>query len=63
MKKRYHVILSKEEYEIIKGLLLKENISYEPSEYNNKEMYLNMSLDSEEVMKVNIILDWLNCRK
>ena len=63
MKKRYHVILSKEEYEIIKGLLLKENISYEPSEYNNKEIYLNMSLDSEEVMKVNIILDWLNCRK
>ena len=63
MKKRYHVILSKEEYEIIKGLLLKENISYEPSEYNNKETYLNMSLDSEEVMKVNIILDWLNCRK
>ena len=63
MKKTYHVILSKEEYEIIKGLLLKENISYEPSEYNNKEMYLNMSLDSEEVMKVNIILDWLNCRK
>ena len=63
MKKRYHVILSKEEYEMIKGLLLKENISYEPSEYNNKETYLNMSLDSEEVMKVNIILDWLNCRK
>ena len=63
MKKGYHVILSKEEYEIIKGLLLKENISYEPSEYNNKETYLNMSLDSEEVMKVNIILDWLNCRK
>ena len=63
MKKRYHVILSKEEYEIIKGLLLKENISYEPSDYNNKETYLNMSLDSEEVMKVNIILDWLNCRK
>ena len=63
MKKTYHVILSKEEYEIIKGLLLKENISYEPSEYNNKEIYLNMSLDSEEVMKVNIILDWLNCRK
>ena len=63
MKKRYHVILSKEEYEIIRGLLLKENISYEPSEYNNKEAYLNMSLDSEEVMKVNIILDWLNCRK
>ena len=63
MKKTYHVILSKEEYEIIKGLLLKENISYEPSEYNNKETYLNMSLDSEEVMKVNIILDWLNCRK
>ena len=63
MKKRYHVILSKEEYEIIRGLLLKENISYEPSEYNNKETYLNMSLDSEEVMKVNIILDWLNCRK
>ena len=63
MKKRYHVILSKEEYEIIKGLLLKENISYEPSEYNNKETYLNMSLDFEEVMKVNIILDWLNCRK
>ena len=63
MKKRYHVILSKEEYEIIKGLLLKENISYEPSEYNNKETYLNMSLDSKEVMKVNIILDWLNCRK
>ena len=63
MKKRYHVILSKEEYEIIKGLLLKENISYEPSEYNNKETYLNMSLDSEEVIKVNIILDWLNCRK
>ena len=63
MKKRYHVILSKEEYEIIKGLLLKENISYEPSEYNNKETYLNMSLDSEEDMKVNIILDWLNCRK
>ena len=63
MKKRYHVILSKEEYEIIKGLLLKENISYEPSEYNNKETYLNMSLDSEEVMKVNIILNWLNCRK
>ena len=63
MKKRYHVILSKEEYEIIKGLLLKENISYETSEYNNKETYLNMSLDSEEVMKVNIILDWLNCRK
>ena len=63
MKKRYHVILSKEEYEIIKGLLLKENINYEPSEYNNKETYLNMSLDSEEVMKVNIILDWLNCRK
>ena len=31
--------------------------------YNNKETYLNMSLDSEEVMKVNIILDWLNCRK
>ena len=63
MKKGYHVILSKEEYEIIKGLLLKENINYEPSEYNNKETYLNMSLDSEEVMKVNIILDWLNCRK
>ena len=63
MKKRYHVKLSKEEYEIIKGLLLKENINYEPSEYNNKETYLNMSLDSEEVMKVNIILDWLNCRK
>ena len=63
MKKKYHVILSKEEYEIIKGLLLKENISYEPSEYNNKETYLNMSLDSEEVIKVNIILDWLNCRK
>ena len=63
MKKRYHVILSKEEYEIIKGLLLKENISYEPSEYNNKETYLNMSLDSEEVIKVNIILNWLNCRK
>ena len=63
MKKRYHVILSKEEYEIIKGLLLKENISYEPSEYNNKETYLNMNLNSEEVMKVNIILDWLNCRK
>ena len=63
MKKRYHVILSKEEYEIIRGLLLKENISYEPSDYNNKETYLNMSLDSEEVMKVNIILDWLNCRK
>ena len=63
MKKRYHVILSKEEYEIIKGLLLKENINYEPSEYNNKETYLNMSLDSEEVMKVNIILNWLNCRK
>ena len=63
MKKTYHVILSKEEYEIIKGLLLKENISYEPSEYNNKETYLNMSLDFEEVMKVNIILDWLNCRK
>ena len=63
MKKRYHVILSKEEYEIIKGLLLKENISYEASDYNNKETYLNMSLDSEEVMKVNIILDWLNCRK
>ena len=63
MKKRYHVILSKEEYEIIRGLLLKENISYEPSNYNNKETYLNMSLDSKEVMKVNIILDWLNCRK
>ena len=63
MKKRYHVILSKEEYEIIRGLLLKENINYEPSDYNNKETYLNMSLDSEEVMKVNIILDWLNCRK
>ena len=63
MKKRYHVILSKEEYEIIKGLLLKENISYEPSEYNNKETYLNMNLNSEEVIKVNIILDWLNCRK
>ena len=63
MKKTYHVILSKEEYEIIKGLLLKENISYEPSEYNNKETYLNMNLNSEEVMKVNIILDWLNCRK
>ena len=63
MKKRYHVILSKEEYEIIKGLLLKENISYEHTEYNNKEIYLNMSLNSEEVMKVNIILDWLNCRK
>ena len=63
MKKTYHVILSKEEYEIIRGLLLKENINYESSEYNNKETYLNMSLDSEEVMKVNIILDWLNCRK
>ena len=63
MKKGYHVILSKEEYEIIKGLLLKENISYEPSDYNNKETYLNMNLNSEEVMKVNIILDWLNCRK
>ena len=63
MKKRYHVILSKEEYEIIRGLLLKENISYEPSDYNNKETYLNMNLNSEEVMKVNIILDWLNCRK
>ena len=63
MKKRYHVILNKEEYKLIKGLLLKENISYEASEYNNKETYLNMSLDSEEVMKVNIILDWLNCRK
>ena len=63
MKKGYHVILSKEEYEIIKGLLLKENISYEPSEYNNKETYLNMNLNYEEVMKVNIILNWLNCRK
>ena len=63
MKKRYHVILSKEEYQLIRGLLLSENISFEPSEYNNKETYLNMSLDSEEVMKVNIILDWLNCRK
>ena len=63
MKKTYHVILSKEEYQLIKGLLLKENITFEPSEYNNKETYLNMSLDSEEVMKVNIILDWLNCRK
>ena len=63
MKKTYHVILSKEEYEIIRGLLLKENINYEASEYNNKETYLNMSLDSEEVMKVNIILNWLNCRK
>ena len=63
MKKRYHVILSKEEYEIIRGLLLKENISYEPSDYNNKETYLNMNLNSEEVIKVNIILDWLNCRK
>ena len=63
MKKRYHIILSKEEYQLIRGLLLSENISFEPSEYNNKETYLNMSLDSEEVMKVNIILDWLNCRK
>ena len=63
MKKGYHVILSKEEYEIIKGLLLKENISYEPSDYDDKETYSNMSLESEEVMKVNIILDWLNCRK
>ena len=63
MKKRYHIILSKEEYQLIRGLLLSENISFEPSEYNNKETYLNMSLDSEEVMKVNIILNWLNCRK
>ena len=63
MKKGYHVILNKEEYQLIRGLLLSENISFEPSEYNNKETYLNMSLDSEEVMKVNIILDWLNCRK
>ena len=55
--------LSIEEYQLIRGLLLSENISFEPSEYNNKETYLNMSLDSEEVMKVNIILDWLNCRK
>ena len=63
MKKRYHIILSKEEYQLIRGLLLSENISFEPSEYNNKETYLNMSLDSEEVIKVNIILNWLNCRK
>ena len=63
MKKIYHVILNKEEYQLIRGLLLSENISFEPSDYNSKEIYLNMSLDSEEVMKVNIILNWLNCRK
>ena len=63
MKKRYHIILNKEAYKLIKALLLSENLSYEASEYNNKATYLHMSLDSEEVIKVNIILNWLNCRK
>ena len=63
MKKTYHVKKKKKEYEIKRKILLKENISYEASEYNNKETYLNMNLNYEEVMKVNIILDWLNCRK